>query len=58
MYRTIKKYKKNNINMNKKKEEFIKKGKLVSKKFWVNNQNPITGFRSERVIKIKNDRNR
>ena len=29
-----------------KKETYIKEGKLVAKKFWLKNYNPITGFPS------------
>jgi hypothetical protein len=39
-----------------KKETYIKEGKLVAKKFWLKNYNPITGFPSEKVIKIRKDK--
>jgi len=38
------------------KDIYVNKGKLVAKKFWLKNYNPITGFPSEKVIKIRKDK--
>lgn len=55
MHNIIEKYKKGDMTKHKK-ETYIKEGKLVTKKFWLKNYNPITGFPSEKIVKIRKNK--